>query len=408
MAIVTSMWLKGSKKRLGGTVIYQAMGQTRQRELAADVSNPRTTSQMTQRVKWANLVNFYRANKSWMKYAFETKKQTQSEYNKFMSLNVSSSTIYLTQQQASAGACIGYPYMVTQGSLPSIEFLSADNEFQSNIYLSNPLHLDDGVSVGTLTQDLLAVNPGLREGDQLSLIRVTQQVNSDTGIPYIVVRTYEMLLDSQESKAWNLFLPSDIIGASTNGSQDLISVFGNENSGGFAMILSRTIDGKTYVSTQRMITVNNEALITSYSTNTQLAAAIASYGESEDAFLSAISANQNIQAPTQASILGFSFGGQLYVTGRSQTLPAAYAGTNIHIVFNRRVTFTPSSVTFDVRTGPFTLEDLQVSGQEVVGKIPNDALPETSTLIDSIEVVDTNGTRYQAEFGNEGTGGGIE
>ena len=69
MAIVTSMWLKGTKQKLGGSVLYQAMGQTRQRELAANVANPRTNSQMQQRTRWANLVNFYRVNAGWMKFA---------------------------------------------------------------------------------------------------------------------------------------------------------------------------------------------------------------------------------------------------------------------------------------------------------------------------------------------------
>ena len=103
MAIVQTMWMTGTKKKLGGTVLYQAMGQTRQRELAAEISNPRTTQQMTQRVKWSNLVNLYRANRSWMKYAFETKKTNQSEYNKFMSLNVAASAIYLPKNVAAAG-----------------------------------------------------------------------------------------------------------------------------------------------------------------------------------------------------------------------------------------------------------------------------------------------------------------
>lgn len=300
MALVNNMWLRGTKKRIGGTVYYQAMGQTRHRELAAEVSNPRTISQMNQRVKWANLVAFYRANQSWMKYAFETKKTNQSEYNKFMSLNVTASPIYLTKQQASVGSCVCYPYIVTQGSLPSIEVQSYENEYQTNLYLSSALKMDEGVSVAVLAQDLIDMNPGLRAGDQISLIRVTQQVNADTGFPYIIVRKYEMLLNLQEQQPWNNFLPSDIIGASTEGNRDLVAVFGNDRSGGFAMILSRTIGGKTYVSSQRIVAVNNDSLIEAYSSQAQLAEAIASYGESEDAFLSTISANINQGASVPA------------------------------------------------------------------------------------------------------------
>ena len=104
MAIVKTGDMYGQVGRLGQNVYYTAYSETRSRKLAASVTNPRTQAQMLQRVRWANLVNFYRVNKEWMKYAFETKKKNQSEYNKFMSLNVASSPIYLTKQEAGGGA----------------------------------------------------------------------------------------------------------------------------------------------------------------------------------------------------------------------------------------------------------------------------------------------------------------
>ena len=183
MAIVTSMWLKGAKKRLGGSVLYQAMGQTRQRELASEVTNPRTESQMGQRVKWANLVNLYRANRNWMKYAYETRKSNQSEYNKFMSLNVASSRIYLPKDIANAGGCVVDAYLMTQGSLPSIEFVPAAN----NVYASNILvgmnAITSNTTIASFSHTVLANNPAIREGDQLSFVRMTQMTNASTGVP---------------------------------------------------------------------------------------------------------------------------------------------------------------------------------------------------------------------------------
>ena len=69
------MWLRGASKKLGGTVLYTQGGRTLQRELAPEVKNPKTPAQMGQRVKWANLVAFYRANAGWMPKAFENKRQ---------------------------------------------------------------------------------------------------------------------------------------------------------------------------------------------------------------------------------------------------------------------------------------------------------------------------------------------
>lgn len=409
MAIVNSMWLKGSKKRLGGTVIYQAMGQTRQRELAAEVSNPRTQSQMSQRVKWANLVNFYRANSSWMKYAFESKKVSQSEYNKFMSLNVSNSTIYLTKQEASAGACVCYPYIITQGSLPSIEVNSFDDEYQSNIYLSEATVMDEGVSVARLSQDLLSSNPGLREGDQISFIRVTQQANGDFGIPFVIVRRYEMLLDLQEERAWNEFLPSDLVGPSTSGSRDLIAVFSNEASGGFAFVLSRTIAGKTFVSSQRLTMVNNDSYIQQYSSSTQLNKAIRSYGENEDAFLSTTSAQVNTQASVFNSILSAVYGANRFNAGeRWENFIAQGSGT-ITLVFGTPVTTAPTSVRLTTNLRTLNLSNITIENGNVYANIPSGTTDEEDEVVWNIKAV-IDGNIYQIAFETQSSDipGGLE
>lgn len=88
MAKIKSLWLRGSSQRLGGAVTYMLKGVQIARELAAKVDNPRTPKQMNQRVKLANVVAFYRANRPWMeRLAFETKKQNWSTYNAFVSAN---------------------------------------------------------------------------------------------------------------------------------------------------------------------------------------------------------------------------------------------------------------------------------------------------------------------------------
>lgn len=319
MAIVQNFWLKGSKKRLGGAVLYQAMGQTRSRELASEVSNPRTQAQMTQRIKWSNLVNFYRANAGWMRYAYETKKQNQSEYNKFMSINVTASQIALTKDMAAGGACVVYPYIMTQGSLPSIEWQNADTVIKSNIYLPANDTLDDYVSVGNLSTALIDTNPGLREGDQLSFIRLTQMTNAATGYPYVIVRKYEMILDKQSSVPFENYWPAEFFSVPGTETGNVLQVNKENRQGGFIMILSRTISGKTYVSTQSVVIVNNEALIAQYTSNAAIAAAIASYGESEDAFLSSISANSLTTSPVNLTINYMTFNNVIYAPG-SQTL----------------------------------------------------------------------------------------
>lgn len=347
MAIVQNFWLKGSKKRLGGAVLYKAMGQTRSRELASEVSNPRTIAQMTQRIKWSNLVNFYRANQSWMKYAFETKKTNQSEYNKFMSLNVTGSRVALTKQAASNGACIALPYIITQGSLPAIEWTENSTFMVSNIFCGTSFTLLENTLVSEFSQALIANNPAIREGDQLSFIRVSQQVNASTGYPYIIVRKYELIVNTTSLNLVANFLPVGILNADTQYDGNPIYVETEGRQGGFAMILSRTIGGKTYVSSQSLIVVNNDAIINRWSSQAAIAEAIASYGESEEAFLSSQSAQQSQNLPIPLNITSVEIDGISYTAGQKTPTYAQLSNKTIRIIFN------------DIIPNDFGLEEVQ-------------------------------------------------
>lgn len=303
MAIVKTGDMYGQVGRLGQNVYYTAYSETRSRKLAASVTNPRTQAQMLQRVRWANLVNFYRVNRNWMKYAFETKKKNQSEYNKFMSLNVATSPIYLTKQQAGAGACVVYPYMITQGSLPTIEQNLTSGKIVTNLFLPADFELDESVSVSALSNALMSVNPALRYGDQISFIRLYQQANPTAAVPYMVLRKYELVLSSTDTSKVELYWPMDIIASETIGGTNCVIVTAEGRSGGVSFILSRTIAGKTYVSTQRIVTAGNADVIEAYSSPSQLQAAIDSYGESSEAFLTSTYARETSEVGVQLSIL---------------------------------------------------------------------------------------------------------
>lgn len=413
MAIVENFWLKGQKKKLGGSVIYQAMGQTRQRALATEVSNPRTAAQMNQRVKWANLVNLYRANASWLKYAFETKKQNQSEYNKFMSLNVTNSRIFLTKQLAAVGACVVDSYIVTQGSLPSIETVATSSGWATNIVLDNSTTITNNTTVAQLSANILANNPAVREGDQLSFIRLTQMTNADNGAPYVVVRKYEMIVNSSSSALLKDFLPLDYIDSTETSLDCRLMVKDSGNAGGFVMVLSRTIGGRTYVSSQSIVVANNSALINYYSSNTALQAAIDSYGESEEAFLTSSFANRATAAPVLNSILSVQLDGQTKIPGTFFQLTKAHANKSLAISFSADVEGVIDEVTLTYLTGGNTTE-ISLTSPHIGGSVVTGTLPAAGSLpVDACVVnivVSTEDQSYETTFGilNEYTIGGLE
>ena len=395
MAIVSSMWLRGAKKRLGGTVIYQAMGQTRQRELASEVSNPRTQSQMGQRVKCANLVNLYRANRNWMKYAFETKKSNQSEYNKFMSLNVASSRIYLPKDVANAGGCVVDEYLMTQGSLPSIEFVPTDNGyFASNIVISASL-IAPRLTIAAFSQDVIANNPAIREGDQLSFVRMTQMTNASTGVPYVVVREYEVIIDSTNAASLWDYLPVEYFYEWGGDTKYLAIGSATGKVGGFCMILSRTISGKTYVSSQRVILVGMDAFISAWSSSAALQSAINSYGVSEDAFLSSTYASEDNQAATQLALLGARYDGTdpLQTSWSRFVIAELDITEQINVEFNAALTTNPSSIRVVTNKGEINLANLTHAGETATGTVP-----ESWTIAEDVVVISITVTYNNEEY----------
>ena len=409
MAIVQNFWLDGASKRLAGAVIYNAMGQTRARRLAASVTNPRTEAQMNQRVKWANLVNLYRVNSDWMKYAYETKKITQSEYNKWMSLNVTNSRIYLTKQLAAAGACVVDAYTITQGSLPSIENTQVSaGQWASNIYITGSSDLDES-TVATFTGRVLANNPGIREGDQISLIRLSQQTNADNGVPYVIQRKYELVLSRTNDRLVTEYLPDDIVTPIPMGSSLALGLNVNSRVGGFAWILSRTIAGKTYVSTQKIVPVNNGALISLYSSDEAYRAAIESYGTSEEAFLSSATVNASSAAAIPAAIVRMEINGVPYTVGTRVEIEEIATDDTIDVFFNEPIPQAQGNNTLNTNKGTILASISEATGSKVSGSINQLTAALENVVVYDI-TVDTSfgGVRAQFAIYNSDSQEGLE
>lgn len=396
MAILNNLWMRGSKKKLGGTVIYNSMGQTIQRELAASVSNPRTESQMSQRVRWANLVSFYRVAKPMMKYAFENKKRTQSDYNALMSANVTASPIALTKQEAAAGACVVAPYTISQGSLPSITIKSADVDWESDIFLGSIGDLNE-ITVRDFALAVINNNPAINAGDQLSFVRFTQSINEVSGIPYVILRKYEVLMDVANRDLLKNYLPIGLVTSMGGSSDAVLGIVNNGGTGAFALILSRTTGGRTQVSTQQLIMVNMENTLQAYSSEEQIAAAIKSYGEGEDAFLSATSAGYGQQQPIQYTIISAEWDGRVMFPQSYAINAPDFVGKQIAITFNQPLKAAPTEVAIYDWGDDACQQQFTMKGSQVI--IPSGKWDEgfTPKGIRSIEV-NFDGDRYYLDF----------
>lgn len=400
MAIIDNFWLKGARKKLGGAVIYEAMSETRARALASKVHNPRTEAQMYTRVKWANLVAFYRLNSNWMKYAYENKKRNQTEYNRFMQLNVRPSDIYLTKQEAEEGSCVVNDYIMTQGSLQSITYTDQGTYIQTNLFLSTDSTLTGESSVAAWSGELVANNPGLEYGDQLSFLRYTQMVNQNTGSPYAILRKYEFIIDQENLQPLSDFWPTDILQVRKVDNNSLITVNHTGNAGGLLMILSRTIKGKTFVSTQAILPVDNEDIITAYSSQKQYNLAVESYGSTPDAFLDSKNAEYAENSPIELNILAVTIDGQSYRDGEyigqiSKLIsnpPTIQFNASINEEIEQIVIRTNAAGNNSIGTKSYT-----ISGNKIIVSAISPGEASTSGIVTKIEVR-TADTIYSINF----------
>ena len=237
----------------------------------------RTETQQARRVRWANLVNFYKASKGWMS---------------------ATSTVCLTKDMASAGACVIEPFVVSQGSLKSIDVTQSGAVYITNISYTGA-EITNDTTVAEFTAKLIASNNTIVDGMQLSFISYMQNVDA-IGVPRIICTPYEVTLDKTNQAKLRDFLP-EFCSKVTNGflgTTDQIAV------GGFAYILSSVVGGKLEVSTQ-MLTCTNDSLRAEYSSPSMMQKAIESYGVDAEVMLSPIStvANQATTKPVYIQYL---------------------------------------------------------------------------------------------------------
>lgn len=285
MAVIrntASMMLRG---KVGNTSYYTSEG----RQLARQAQNnsnygenaSRTPLQQGRRVMWPNLVNFYTANKAWMKKSFENLKAGVSEFNRFIQLNINSADIALTRQQAQSKIWVPSRYRVSQGSLPSITRVE---EIDGSEVECMNLNLGDfepttGKTRGELYQALIDNNANIKAGDAIVAIRFSGCLGGPFEIASYRPASYiyeEYVIDPNDTtpiKDAEFFATDEFFGI-TEFMSNLVVFIHTRNSG-----------GKLYLSTEDMVTSLSMSNLEGWHTASQKASATASYGETTEVML---------------------------------------------------------------------------------------------------------------------------
>lgn len=270
MAKINNLLMRKSQGKLAGATLYTTEGVTIMREVNEHPKNPRTDAQMLQRCKLGNLVNFYQALQPYWKKAFEKKEKLNSDYNRFVQLNLANSPVYLTKKQVADNVVVPASYVISQGSL------SVDANFTANsdnaVFLSGRFTGgSNAMTVAAFSTALINGDSGLQMGDQLTFIIVD-------GVNDILVLK-EVTLSSDDTRTLET-----ILGA--NFDVETSSISYEMQSTGFAagLVVSRMVAGKLLVSNTTLIS-DVTTTLTQYTSDAAKAAAIKSYGGQGKVFL---------------------------------------------------------------------------------------------------------------------------
>lgn len=390
MSIVRNPANTMRRGRVGETTYYVSGGQQIARQ-ALNSSNygssaRRSQSQQSRRVLWANLVNFYKVSSSWMPKAFESKKRNQSDYNKFMSVNIGTAAVALTKAEAAAGACIAAGYIVSQGSLPSIEVTATASAWYTNLKLGS-LTIAANTTVQQFSQALVDNNGHCRMGQQLSFVSYQQSVDA-LGTPRLICRCYEVTLSEDNTDPLRDYLPefcSQTVANNLGTSSD-ISV------GGFAYILSEQANNGLLVSTQQLVQ-NNSALISQYTSEAQRKKAIASYGVDSEVILSPVSTVAQTAEAQPMYIQSIQIGDKTYRSGDYIGVANTLSGKSLTVVLSSAKFEGVSSIQFiSSSAGKYNATNPTVNGNTITATIQSSitgASPVVSltiTLSDNVVV----------------------
>ena len=261
-----NMLLGMTRGSVGDVNFSVVKGQQVQKRRNREPANPRTIKQCFQRARFAAAVKFYtRGNRALFKFAFENRKQVESDYNAFMRENVKIAPAISKAAFDNYEYPVIAPFIVSKGSLQPIA--CSFNGTQAIADFGVPTSATSITTVGALSQALVASGQ-YYEGDIITLLFCTSSFNGEIpGIEGIGEgntrwNIKQFVLDSASTEliagvAGMTFTTVDgnVALTATDGTAPLDATYT-----AFTVIHSRNLAGGLKCSTQE-ITLNDAALL---------------------------------------------------------------------------------------------------------------------------------------------------
>lgn len=331
-------YLRGS---IGDITFYRAKGQQMSRARNRQPANPRTEPQMATRSRLANAVKFFRqVDTGFFKYAFEDRKNNESDYNAFMRHNLQESG-YIGAQ---ASKIFSWPalgiWQMSEGTLPEIGApFPQPQDAGTSIYFDLGVTLDDSTStIANLSNLLISGNRNVwRSGDIVTVV-IYRATNRATLPTIDVTETHEassgviqFRLNSSDQRDLN-DLTADVGGVTyaLGYDSDGFFIYGLDSAGatawandylGFSVIHTRNTDKGLKVSRSYLASPSWEIAVIAGSQSTQYYQdVLADWGAASTAILQG-----GLSEATATSSLPFGRVGAFFNTSTQEIMDAPYA-----------------------------------------------------------------------------------
>ena len=168
---------------VGDIVFSRLKGQQVTRARNRQPANPRTSSQMYQRALFTDAVKFYtRGRRNLFQFAFENKKENESDYNAFMRENAKRGVVI----SKAAFDNYGYPalgnFIMSKGTLPPMVESSLTNRGMNVQKIISATEAPAVATLGDISRILIDGVDTL-EGDILTFVTIV--VNNNTNVPSV-------------------------------------------------------------------------------------------------------------------------------------------------------------------------------------------------------------------------------
>ena len=262
----------------------------------------RTRAQMIRRIRWGNLVNVFKSQKSWQPKAYDSKTKGQTDYNIFMALNINQATVGLTKEMCLSGCAVIEGYQVSRGSLPPIALSASQSGsfYVTDIKLT--ISIGSSTTVGQLAADIIANNSQFQEGDNIAFVSFKNWLSSRVEWPYAASSYAEITLDSTSAVLLSAVpVVGSRLGKDSSGNLQVgwssTGEYDPTREVGFVAIHTRKSASMLAVSSQEIL-MNSNSLVTSFSGATWDNTCIDSYGLTDEVPLDPSFPEASIQSVT--------------------------------------------------------------------------------------------------------------